>query len=510
MKKTKHVTKKHVSTKRTATPKVVTKTPAKAKTPAKVVAKPKSVKAPAPTKGAAFTIIARDWRAGFTRTAKTRGAGSTMPILGHWLVETVGPKAVRFTTTTLEMASWTTVPANVVDQTARVCLHGTSGALAQYWAGETMQVSVSRLAKVLLTGERQTVTILGYQADEFPVMPKLDVTHTLNLKRALLTEIAGRVSHAASTDDARPVLAGVLLKYCDGKLTVAAADGFRLAVLTKVTSVNRPVPDTATSEKQFDIIVPATFFDIALSALPVTEDDLTLTIGTVKGAIPVKDEPVAISVRLSSDHGKHGCTCWSIPGTFPDYTKIISKTTSTAVFSARELLAAVAYGGIYAKESLNTVTLTLNGSECTVSAESTMSGSISTVIPLAKKSDVFSTPISIAFNRPWLSQAIRNTIVGSEEEKSTVRMKVTSGTAPVQFVDGATYTHVLMPMHGSAAASVTAKAFATEAENAAHLTKDPTAAGAEAYVDEDDLSLTEASESFVTLHEQAEYEAVTD
>jgi DNA polymerase-3 subunit beta len=41
-----------------------------------------------------------------------------------------------------------------------------------------------------------------------------------------------QVVFAAAPDDTRPVLAGVLLRLDTGQLTLAAADGFRLAVST--------------------------------------------------------------------------------------------------------------------------------------------------------------------------------------------------------------------------------------------------------------------------------------
>ena len=41
-----------------------------------------------------------------------------------------------------------------------------------------------------------------------------------------------QVALAAATDESRPILTGVLAKFHQGGLTLAAADGFRLAVTT--------------------------------------------------------------------------------------------------------------------------------------------------------------------------------------------------------------------------------------------------------------------------------------
>jgi len=58
-----------------------------------------------------------------------------------------------------------------------------------------------------------------------------------------------QVAFAASTDEARPVLMGVLIQVEKDKLTMAAADGFRLSVRKATLSAPAPAP--------ISVIVPA-------------------------------------------------------------------------------------------------------------------------------------------------------------------------------------------------------------------------------------------------------------
>ena len=61
-------------------------------------------------------------------------------------------------------------------------------------------------------------------------MPEFDSTQGLQLDVVDLKEMIQQVVFAASTDDARPILTGVLVTIQDDQLTMAAADGFRLSV----------------------------------------------------------------------------------------------------------------------------------------------------------------------------------------------------------------------------------------------------------------------------------------
>ena len=67
-------------------------------------------------------------------------------------------------------------------------------------------------------------------AQEFPPMPVMDLTQGIQLNVADLKEMIQQVVFAASTDDARPVLTGVLVKVQGNQITMASADGFRLSV----------------------------------------------------------------------------------------------------------------------------------------------------------------------------------------------------------------------------------------------------------------------------------------
>ncbi len=71
-----------------------------------------------------------------------------------------------------------------------------------------------------------------YGADDYPELPEIDRERLFTVEREAFLEAIERVVHAASRDEARPVLTGVHVELGLGTLTVAATDSYRLAVRT--------------------------------------------------------------------------------------------------------------------------------------------------------------------------------------------------------------------------------------------------------------------------------------
>ena len=86
-----------------------------------------------------------------------------------------------------------------------------------------------------------------YSAEDFPRLPPLDVPLHAIAAPALLATIE-KVARAASRDESRPVLTGILVKFEGDKLVMAATDSYRLAV--KETALEASGPD-------LDAIIPA-------------------------------------------------------------------------------------------------------------------------------------------------------------------------------------------------------------------------------------------------------------
>jgi DNA polymerase-3 subunit beta len=87
-----------------------------------------------------------------------------------------------------------------------------------------------------------------YGAEDFPRLPDPATAPLHSVGADSLLETLSSVGRAVSRDEARPVLTGILVRFGDGKLVMAATDSYRLAY--RETTVEEPVPD-------LEAIVPA-------------------------------------------------------------------------------------------------------------------------------------------------------------------------------------------------------------------------------------------------------------
>src|SRR5919201_251425 len=84
-------------------------------------------------------------------------------------------------------------------------------------------------------------TLHTYSAEDFPRLPDLDSVGTFTVDREVLLETITRVARAASRDESRPVLTGILVSFTGGKIVMAATDSYRLAV--KETELDGSTPE---------------------------------------------------------------------------------------------------------------------------------------------------------------------------------------------------------------------------------------------------------------------------
>jgi DNA polymerase-3 subunit beta len=72
--------------------------------------------------------------------------------------------------------------------------------------------------------------VKGIDASEFPTIPEYPITNGVSMDASMFKEMIQKVAFAASMDDTRPVLTGVLMSM-DGKtVSMVGTDGFRLAI----------------------------------------------------------------------------------------------------------------------------------------------------------------------------------------------------------------------------------------------------------------------------------------
>jgi DNA polymerase-3 subunit beta len=235
----------------------------------------------------------------------------------------------------------------------------------------------------------------------------------------------GQVELAAAADDSRPVLAGVLTRFEEQTVTLAAADGFRLAVRTG--ELKEPV------SSKFDVIVPARAYRELARIIGDHADPLTLTITPNQSQLLVRVGETEFLSRL-------------IEGTFPDFRQIVPKEFATQVHIGRDaFMNAVRRSSYFARDNNDVVRVIvrpgngdLDPGTIEISATAAERGNSQSFLD----STVTGPELQIAFNARYLSDVLGVIRQGNV----MIGMNGGNQAGVVRPADSEEYTHVIMPM----------------------------------------------------------------
>ena len=169
---------------------------------------------------------------GLSIVGRAVAARSTLPVLGNILLASDGGR-LRLSATNLELGVTVWIGGKVEQDGSTTVPAKTFVDLINALPADRVDMSyVVRTQTLNVKCGAFNNDIKCIDAQEFPIIPRADLDQGIQLNVEDLKEMINQVVFAAATDDARPILTGVLAKIDGGEVTLAAADGFRLAVRT--------------------------------------------------------------------------------------------------------------------------------------------------------------------------------------------------------------------------------------------------------------------------------------
>ncbi len=215
-----------------------------------------------------------------------------------------------------------------------------------------------------------------YSAEDFPRLPGVDVPlHTVDAPTLLGT--IEKVARAASRDESRPVLTGILVQFEGNRLTMAATDSYRLSV--KETELGESGPE-------LDAIIPARALQ-ELSRLAAGGE--TVTLGVQENHVVFGAGDVWLTTRR-------------IDGQFPNYKQLLPETFEVEVTTPREpLLEVIRRAGVMAQRNAP-LRLRFSEGELSVSAQTQDVGEARESLQI----DYAGEPLEIGFNPDFLRDGL--------------------------------------------------------------------------------------------------------
>jgi len=220
-----------------------------------------------------------------------------------------------------------------------------------------------------------------YAAEDFPRLPDTAAIDSWEVPCEPLLETVARVGRAASRDESRPVLTGILVRFEGGKLVMAATDSYRLAV--KETSLDGDLP-------ALEAIIPAR----ALEELRrVAAGSETVSIGVHENQVVFGAGDVWLTTRR-------------IDGQFPNYRQLLPETFEHEIVLPRdEVLDVVRRTSVMAQRN-SPLRLRFADGELTVSAQTQDVGESRESLPVPFSGE----PLEIGFNPDFLRDGIESLV----------------------------------------------------------------------------------------------------
>jgi len=361
---------------------------------------------------------------GLSLTGRAVATRTTLPITTHVLLATDAGR-LRLSATNLEIALTCWIGAKVEEEGAITIPARLLTEFVNSLPSEPIDLTLHpRTRQLRLVCARNQAAINGMDPDDFPPIPSIEDGASLLLDPKALHRAINQVVFAAATDDSRPVLTGVHVLIAGQQLTLAAADGFRLAV--HYLSLEEPVGERT------EVIIPARALRELERLLSDQEEPVEMVINPGRTQVLFRLKNVELVSQL-------------IQGTFPNYQQLIPQTAACrAVVSRNEFLRQTRIAAIFARDASGIVRLQMvPGEELTpgrliVSARAEEVGDHVGEIDAIIEGD----EAKIAFNSRYLQEVLQ--VLDCEK----VALETTSPSSPgvIKPVDAQDYVHVVMPM----------------------------------------------------------------
>ncbi len=349
---------------------------------------------------------------------------TTLPITNNILLAT-DQSRLKLVATNLEMAISCWIGAKVEEEGAITVPARLLTEFINSLPSDKVDISLFPKTKTLeLKCARFEARISGTDAKDFPPIPKVEDGITTKVEAEAFRQGISQVVFAAATEESRPVLTGVDAEFDGDLLTLAAADGFRLAVYK--------LPLATPVSQKTEVIIPARTLAELNRLAADQEEAIEITVNPNKSQALFRLKNIELVSQL-------------VQGAFPQYAQLIPQSyTTRAVVDVASFLRATKTASIFARDGSGIVRLViapgkeLTPGKLTISARSEEIGDdVGEIDAIVDGEDA-----KIAFNGKYLVDVL------SVLREAQVALETTNPSSPgvIRPVGVDNYLHVVMPM----------------------------------------------------------------
>lgn len=359
-----------------------------------------------------FRIIRSKFIDGLKTVQGIVAGKGTLPVLQNVLIEANGNE-LTMTTTDLDISIKSTVGCTVEEAGATTLpVKLLFNSISKAAEGE-VTVDIDRQERATISAGSAKFKLAGLPATDFPKLPEDEEAYAYTLTQAVFREMLRKVSYASSQDDTRRTLKGVLMSFKEGKLTMVATDGRRLALVENEMEFPKDV--------ERDVILPSKAVQELQRSL---NGDENVSMMVQKTQVSFKLGTVKIYSKLMDD-------------TYPNYKQVIPPETKEHILVDRQLLLdALDRASVMTMDEAHSTKLIFSEGKLTVTSAASDIGEAKDEVTIKYAGE----RIEIIFNPSYVMDPLK--AIDDDE----VSINLNSGHSPAVIKCSIPFLYVLMPL----------------------------------------------------------------
>ena len=364
-----------------------------------------------------FTCSQQKLSKALNTVSKAVSTRTTLPVHKGILIEADADGTLTMTASDLDISIQKKIIADVQEPGSAVVVSKLFGDIIRKLPNEEIIIEKTEENNILIRTNSSEFTVVSLPVDEFPnIKDQEEIRNTLVFNRELFKEMVKKTSFAASIDEAKGILVGILTEIDKDKVTMVSLDGFRLALAS----------EEMTSAEENKFIISAKIMN-EISKIVTDddeEDDIKIILGEKKASFIVGSTEIVL--RL-------------MEGEFIRYRDIIPSDSSINVIIGKDiLLESIERASLLAKEGKNNlIKMSIRNNLMTITSRSE-EGNVKEEIIMEKTGD----DLEIGFNSKFVIDVLK--VIEDDE----ISMNFKTGTSPcvVKPVEGDRYEYLILPV----------------------------------------------------------------
>lgn len=317
-----------------------------------------------------ITVNQKNLKKALNLVEKVVSKNTPLPILNNILLKTENGR-LKVSATNLEIGINYIIGAKI-EEVGQIAV---PARIISDFIGNIVDDKVSLTTKnniLSINSERYKTQILGFDAKDFPIIPKIKSKPLAIIPTKLLRNSLITVLDSVAVSETRPELAGVLIDFNNDKIVFAATDSFRLTEKSV---------DFKNIHKQSFIIPRNTVVELIRIAGELEGD---LSFNTSDNQISFSNNDFEMVSRV-------------IDGNYPDYKKIIpEKFISRVLVNKDELDKTIRIAGLFST-NISDIKINCLENKMAILAKNSDKGEIETLIEASLKNQPFEVSLNFHY-----------------------------------------------------------------------------------------------------------------